>query len=265
LRTPPRLVTFVAVLSVWFLPVLFATGLGAGFVDSIAGGGGLISLPVLLSLGLPPQDALGTNKLQATFGSGSAAWHYARAGLVRLKECPTGIVFTACGALLGASLVQGLSAGLLRRAIPVLLIAIALYNLFQPQLGAQDREPRMPLGLFSILFGLGLGFYDGLFGPGTGTFWAMAFLFGLGFNLAKATAYTKVMNVTSNLASLALFLAGGHVAVAAGLTMGAGQMLGARLGSGRVVKHGARFVRPVFIAVVLALTLKLLYQDYGTH
>ena len=112
------------------------------------------------------------------------------------------------------------------------------------------------------LFGLGIGFYDGFFGPGTGTFWAMAFVVGLGFNLTSATGYTKVMNFASNLGSLVFFLIGGKVLFVAGLTMGAGQWLGARIGSRLVVKRGTNFIRPVFLTVVLALTLKLLYDAY---
>src|SRR5436190_4364725 len=97
----------------WHFPVLFATGLVGGFVDSIAGGGGLITIPVLLSLGLPPQDTLGTNKLQASFGSGSATWHYAQAGAVQLRECVSGVILTCVGALLGAFAVQQISPAVL--------------------------------------------------------------------------------------------------------------------------------------------------------
>lgn len=246
----------------WQLPLLFATGLAAGFVDSIAGGGGLITLPVLLGFGVQPQVALGTNKLQASFGSGSAAWHYARAGTVDWRDCVRGFLFTLCGAAIGAVLVLQVNPALLRRVIPVLLAAVALYALLKPQLGETDLHPRMERGAFDALFGLGIGFYDGFFGPGTGTFWAMAFVLGLGFNLTRATGYTKVMNFASNLASLAVFLVGGQVLFAAGFVMGAGQLIGARLGSRMVVKRGAKFIRPVFISVALAITGKLLYDSF---
>ncbi|HKI68485.1 MAG TPA: TSUP family transporter, partial [Verrucomicrobiae bacterium] len=113
----------------WQWPLLFGTGLAAGFVDSIAGGGGLITLPVLLSLGLDPRHALGTNKLQAGFGSSSASWHYARAGAVDLKDCRRGFVITFIAAGAGALLVQQLPRNFLERFIPVLLIAVALYSL----------------------------------------------------------------------------------------------------------------------------------------
>ena len=248
----------------WQLPLLFATGLAAGFVDSIAGGGGLITLPVLLSLGLPPQEALGTNKLQGTFGSGSAAAHYAAAKTVSLRDCLRGFIFTLVGAALGAVVVQKIDPSFLRRAIPVLLILVAAYVLWKPKLGTEDLHPRMDRAAFDMLFGLALGFYDGFFGPGTGTFWAMAYMLGLGFNMTRATGYTKVMNFASNLSSLALFLLGRKVVFVMGLTMGIGQLLGARIGSRMVISRGTRFIRPIFLAVVLALTLKLLYDAFQT-
>jgi uncharacterized membrane protein YfcA len=246
----------------WQFPLLFGTGLAAGFVDSVAGGGGLITLPVLLNLGMSPQFALGTNKLQASFGSGSAAGHYAQARIVPLRDCIRGFVLTLVGAALGSLAVQHLDPSLLRKLIPVLLISVAAYTLVKPQLGASDQPPRMGRAGFDVLFGLALGFYDGFFGPGTGTFWTMAYVLVLGFNLTRATGYTKVMNFASNLSSLALFLIAGKVFFVAGLTMGVGQLLGARAGARLVVARGTRFIRPVFLAVVLALTAKLIYENF---
>ncbi|HZQ46786.1 MAG TPA: TSUP family transporter, partial [Verrucomicrobiae bacterium] len=215
----------------WALPLLFLTGLVAGFVDSIAGGGGLITVPVLLCFPIPRQFALGTNKLQATFGSGSAAWHYAQMDIVKPRECLAGVIFTVIGAAAGTLFVQSLSDQLLRRVIPIALLAIATYMIFKPKFGAQDGHARLSTKWFYPLAGLTLGFYDGFLGPGTGSFWAVAFILGLGFNLVKATGYTKVMNFASNLTSLAVFAIGGRMYYAAGLTMGVGQLLGARAGS----------------------------------
>ncbi len=251
-----------AMFKLWHQPLLFLTGVVAGFVDSIAGGGGLITLPVLLSLGLDPQHALGTNKLQATFGSGSATWHFARARTVPLQDCVRGFALTLAGAALGALAVQQLDPSFLKRAIPVLLISVAIYTLLRPRLGAEDLHPRMVRGVFDLTFGLLLGFYDGFFGPGAGTFWTMAFMLGLGFNMTRATGYAKVMNFASNVSSLAFFLAGGNVCFGAGLAMGVGQVLGARIGARMVIARGTKFIRPVFITMVLALTLKLLYDAY---
>src|SRR5260221_7711229 len=137
--------------SPWVLPVLFVTGLCAGFVDSIAGGGGLITLPVLLNAGLSPEFALGTNKLQAAFGSGSATWHFAKAGLVDSKEYKIGVFFTVIGSFLGTLLVQQIDPAVLRRLIPFLLLGIALWSLLQPRLGVEDVRSRMDLKVFHLI------------------------------------------------------------------------------------------------------------------
>jgi len=246
----------------WDLPLLFAAALAAGFVDSIAGGGGMITVPVLMSFGLSPQDALGTNKLQATFGSGTAAFHFASVGAVDWRECVRGFLVTFAAAAAGTMAVRQMDPGFLQRAIPVLLIVLAVYMLFQPRLGERDLHPSMPRWVFDALFGLALGFYDGFFGPGTGTFWTMAFMLFLGFNMTRTTASTKVMNFSSNIASLLFFLIGGNVLFLAGTVMGAGQLLGARIGAGMVVTRGVRFIRPIFLTVVLAITVKLLWNAY---
>lgn len=240
------------------LPLLFIVGGVAGWIDSIAGGGGLITVPVLLGLGLSPAEALGTNKLQAVFGSGSATWHYGRTGLINFRESVTGVIFTAVGAALGALTVQRLHPHFLRVVIPFLLIAIALYFLVRPTLGEADVHPRMKSASFHFIFGLALGFYDGFFGPGTGSFWAMAYVLLLGFNLTKATAHTKLMNFISNAASLAMFIIGGKTQVVTGLVMGAGQLLGAQMGARMVVRRGAKFIRPIFILVAIAISVRLL-------
>lgn len=246
----------------WQYPLLFLAALAAGFVDSIAGGGGLITIPALLSCGIDPQSALGTNKLQASFGSGSATWHYAAARTVELRDCVRGFVVTFVAAAFGAIAVQQVGPEFLRKAIPVLLVAVAIYLVLKPQVGERDLHARMPRSAFDLTFGLLIGFYDGFFGPGTGTFWAMAYVLGQGFNLTKATGYTKVMNFASNLSSLILFILCGKVLFLVGLLMGSGQLLGARLGSRMVITRGTRFIRPIFLAVVFALVLKLLFDAY---
>jgi uncharacterized membrane protein YfcA len=243
--------------------VTFLTGLGAGWVDAIAGGGGLITVPVLLWMGLPPEMVLGTNKFQASFGSATAAYSYVREGIVPLREALPGILWTLLGAAAGSWLVQQVDASALNLLIPVLLLAIALYMIFTPALGVRDRIPVLSRALFYPLAGAALGFYDGFFGPGVGSFWAIAFMLLLGFTLTRATGFTKVMNFTSNVVSLAVFAIGGHVLVGPGLLMAAGQIVGARLGSGMVITRGARFIRPVFITIVIATTLKLLYARLG--
>jgi uncharacterized protein len=246
-------------IELWDLPLLFLTALAAGFVDSIAGGGGMITLPVLLSFGLNPQDALGTNKLQATFGSATASVHFARAGAVQLRESVRGFGITFVSAAVGTLVVRQIDPAYLRVAIPALLVVIAIYMLVHPTLGAEDVRPKMRRSAFDAVFGLMLGFYDGFFGPGTGTFWTMSFMLFLGFNMTRATASTKVMNFASNIASLLFFAVGGNVLFVAGTVMGVGQLIGARIGAGMVLTRGVKFIRPLFLTVVLIITLRLLW------
>jgi len=242
--------------------ILAGTGFLAGFVDSIAGGGGIITVPVLLSLGLPPHMALGTNKFQSSFGSMTATWRYYRKGLFSLRDTWLGVLFTFGGAAAGTVLVQKINANFLMKAIPLLLLLIFLYTLFSPDLGAKDRQKGMSRYLFYPLFGLLLGFYDGFFGPGTGSFWTIALVVLLGINLKKATGTTKIMNFTSNIVSLTVFLIGGKIVLLAGLIMGIGQMAGAWTGSHMVIKHNTKFIRVFFLMVVAATIARMIWKEY---
>jgi len=242
---------------------LFFTGFCAGFVDSIAGGGGLIALPALLSVGLPAHLALGTNKLQSSFGSFSAAYNYIKKGEVKLEESSLGILFTLIGAMVGAWAIQQLDAVFIRHLIPILLAVVLSYTLFSPKLGYEDREPKMERKLFFLIFGIGLGFYDGFFGPGTGSFWTVGFLIGLGFNMTKAAGFTKVMNFTSNIVALCVFALGDKIIYSIGISMALGQIIGARMGSSLAIRKGAGFIRPVFMAVVFLTIARLVYVNYA--
>lgn len=249
-------------LPLWMYPVLFLVALAAGTMDTIAGGGGLITLPVLMGFGWTPQVALGTNKFQSSFGSGSATYHFARAGAIAWRECLAGVFFTVMGTAAGTWLAGSLSPDFMKRVIPLLLLAIAVYFLLSPRLGEAEGRGRMGALSFHLVFGLGLGFYDGFFGPGTGSFWAVSYMLLLGFEMKRATAHTKLMNFTSNLVSLGLFAAMGCVVLVPGLVMAAGQFLGGRIGTKLVLSKGARLVRPVFIGVAIALALKLIYDSF---
>jgi len=242
--------------------ILFVTGLVAGFVDSIAGGGGLIALPVLFSVGLPPQIALGTNKLQGSFGTLSASYNYIRKGVVKLDENISGIIFTLIGAILGAWAIQQMQAGFIERLVPVLLLFVFFYTLFTKDLGQVSQAPKIPRQLFYLLFGLGLGFYDGFFGPGTGSFWTAALLILLGLDMKKASGITRIMNFTSNIVALSMFIIGGNVLYSVGFCMAAGQVIGARAGSSLAIRKGAKFIRPVFLTIVFLTIVRLVWQTY---
>ena len=245
-------------------PLLFALALLAGMIDAIAGGGGLITVPLLLWTGLSPVEALATNKAQAVWGSVAATVNFVRRGAVDLRRAAGAVACTFAGAALGALLVQYLASDLLERLIPLLLIGFALYFLFSPRVSDIDSHHRIGESAFALLAGTTIGFYDGFFGPGTGTFFAMGYVALLGYNLRRATAHTKLLNFTSNLAALLFFLPGGHVAWSLALPMAAGQLLGAWMGSHLVLRHGTRLVRPVLVAASLAVSLKLLFEQTRT-
>ncbi len=239
-------------------PLLFALALLAGLIDAIAGGGGLITVPALLWAGLPPVAALATNKAQAVWGSLAATLHFVREGAIDLRRAGFMVLCTFVGSALGALLVQHLGSELLARLVPLLLIGFALYFLFSPRISDLDSTQRISLPTFALTIGFGVGFYDGFFGPGTGTFFAMGFVALLGFGMRRATAHAKLLNLTSNLAALLFFLLGGHVVWSLALIMAGGQLAGGWLGAHLVIKHGARLVRPLLVVASLVISLKLL-------
>ena len=248
-----------------FYPLLFVTGLLAGTVDAVAGGGGLISLPVLLGVGVPPHLALGTNKLQSSIGTSIATWSYHRHGLVKWHTAVRGILLVLAGAVTGACLAQLISSSLLKSLIPGILLVILLYAMFAPKFGAEDREPKLSEARFFLIFGLLLGFYDGFLGPGAGSFWVFSLTYFLGYNLTKATAYTKVFNLTSNLAALFCFAVANNIDYEVGLCMAAGQLVGGRLGALIAIKRGAQVIRPLFLVMVCVTIGVLLYKQYFVH
>lgn len=246
-------------LALWQLILLFLAAFFSGFVDAIAGGGGMISVPALLAVGIPPHMALATNKLQASFGALSAALNFTRKGFVNFKEIWEGIIATFIGAVLGTWIILLLNAKILNYIIPILLIALFIYTIFSPNLGEQEQEPKINPRKFYLLFGLILGFYDGFFGPGTGSFWTFALVGILGLGMKKAVAHTKVLNFFSNIVSLSVFLIAGQILWLAGAVMAVGQILGGIAGSNMVIKKEVKFVRTILLWVVALTILKLIF------
>lgn len=238
--------------------MLAVAAFAAGFVDSIAGGGSLVTIPALLLSGFSPVDSLGTNKLQGLFGAGSATIAYAGKGQVdpRTQRLPALISFFGggCGAL-AATVVP---AYVLRAALPVVLIAIALYFVLKPNMDDVDRAERLTPFLFSVTIVPLISFYDGLFGPGTGSFYMLAFVALAGLGILKATGHAKLLNFASNLGGFAVFAAVGVIHWKIGLLMGICQFLGARVGAHLAVRIGARLIKPLLVLVCMALAAKLL-------
>ncbi|MEH6473891.1 MAG: TSUP family transporter [Halopseudomonas sp.] len=239
--------------------LLFLLGTLAGFISAIAGAGGLLVLPALLTLGLDPLAALATNKLQNIFGTASSMFNYFRKGRIELQGMQWSIIAALIGSGLGTYCVQRIDTALLAKLIPLLLIVIALYFLFSPRVGDTDAPARLGQRSFALSAALTIGFYGGFFGPGIGSLFAVAFVAARGYNLVKATAHTKVLVFTTNITSLVLFISASQVVWSIGLCMAAGQLIGARLGSNLVITRGARLVKPMIIFATLALAVKLLW------
>lgn len=242
------------------LLLMLVAALG-GWIDAIAGGGGILSRPSLLLAGLSPVQALATNKLQACFGSGTATLNFLLKGRLDLKAVWPAVLCTFVGAALGTLTVQWLPNTVLAKLIPVLLIAMALFMSFGTRYLMQERPAHMRYGLFALLIGGSVGFYDGFFGPGTGTLFAVAHILLLGQTMVTATVNTKLLNFTSNITALVFFIAGGEVQWLIGFVMALGQMAGAWLGSNMVLTQGARLIRPAMIGMSILISVKLLWGD----
>ena len=237
------------------IALLMAAAFMAGTIDAIAGGGGLISIPALLAAGLPPVAAIATNKLQSTFGTGGAVLAYARKGHIDLKRFAVPALASFLGSALGAYILTLVDPGFLSGLLPVLLLAMVIYFVAAPKMTDEDRHSRGGPTLLAVI-----GCYDGFFGPGTGSFFttALVALFGLG--LLRAVAHTKLLNFASNVAGLAVLVAGGHVLWVVGLAMALANFAGGQLGAHVAIRFGANVARPLLIIVSLALTAKLLWD-----
>ena len=246
----------------WVYPVLTAVAVLTGFIDSIAGGGGLIMMPALLFAGVPPINALATNKLQSMFGTATACLNYARKGLIdwRSNWLTMAMVFVAAGA--GVVVVQSVDSKALALVIPLLLMAVALYVLVSPRMNDEDAHQRVSPRAYPPI-GAAIGFYDGFFGPGTGSFFTTTLVGLRGLDLTRATALTKLFNLTSNVAAVLLFAIGGHMFWLLGLCMAAGAMLGGWIGSHTAMRFGASVIRPLLVTLSLALTARLLWSYFA--
>lgn len=246
--------------------VVLAAGL-AGFVDAVVGGGGLIQVPALFSA-FPqahPATLLGVNKGSSVWGTSLATWRYARQVEMRWHALVPAAVVCFFAAFAGAWLVTVLSPDYLRLALPVVLVLLLLYTLYKKELGREHR-PRfagrseaLAMGLIGML----IGFYDGFFGPGTGSFLVFLCVRWLGYDFLHASAAAKWLNATSNVAAITLFASKGHIWWHWALALGLANMVGSLLGTRVAIRHGAGFVRWVFLLVVAALIVKTGWSAYG--
>lgn len=239
---------------------LFLAALTAGWVDAIAGGGGLITIPAMLMVGMPPAVTLATNKVQGSSGTLVASIYFLRKKAIDLSKVKLSIFMTLLGSVLGGWLVLKINSESLRTILPVLLILMGLYFLFSPSIEDTDQKPRVSPIIFSAFVAPILGFYDGFFGPGTGTFMALAFVVLSGYNLAKATANAKIHNFASNIAALVYFVIFGEVYWGVAMVMIGGQIIGSFLGAKMVTDKGTALIRPVVVTVCFLMSIRLLLK-----
>lgn len=244
---------------------LALAGFVAAFIDSQVGGGGIISLPALLAVGLPPHLALGTNKFGATAASLSASVNYGRSGAVPWRQAALWMPLAFGGSLLGVWLVLRVAADHLLALVLVLMAAMAAYTLLRPRFGKEDR-PTLPtrreLAAMASM-ALLIGTYDGFLGPGTGSFLLFAIVALLGYGFRKAAALGRVLNFASNAGALAYFLGRDLVAWEYGIPMAVATLAGGWVGSHVGLAHGDRWLKPLFVAITLALMLRVGGQVAG--
>lgn len=242
------------------LTMLLGAAFLAGFVDAIAGGGGLITLPALLLAGASPIEALSTNKVQGSFGAATAAISYARAGQVDLKAQRIPALIALVAGLFGAVLATQLSTETLNLIIPVILMGVALFFALKRGLSDEDQVQRIKPEVFMAVFVPLIGTYDGMIGPGAGAFYMIGFVTLAGYGILKATAHTKLLNFSSNIGGLAIFAIFGATWWFTGIAMGIAQVAGAALGAKLAIRIGANVIRPLLVITSVALALRVFVQ-----
>ncbi|MBK8318646.1 MAG: TSUP family transporter [Betaproteobacteria bacterium] len=243
----------------WF--ILAPAAFFAGMVDAAVGGGGLIQIPALLSTF--PQTAIptlfGTNKLSSIAGTGASLWRYARAVRIPWRLVLPATAAALVGAWLGAAVVAWIPREAMRPLVVVMMLAVAIYTFLRKNLGQEETHEPRPGDLWrGALFGLVIGFYDGFFGPGTGSFLIFGFVRVFGMDFVRASASAKVINFATNLSAITFFASHGPILWAIGLTMAVCNLAGAYLGTHLALKHGAGFIRQAFLVVVTILIVKQL-------
>jgi uncharacterized membrane protein YfcA len=248
------------------LAIISVTALFAGFIDSLVGGGGLIQIPVLFTT-LPrelPATLFGTNKIASVFGTSNAAWRYARRVQMPWRTTLPAALAAFAFSYLGAMAVAWLPRELLRPLILILLVASAAYTFWRKDFGAIHRPQyagRRELA-YALVMGGAIGFYDGFFGPGAGSFLIFLFIRFFGFDFLHASAAAKVVNVATNLAAIGFFIPNGFYLPLAALAMASFNVLGSVIGTHLALRHGSSFVRRVFLLVVCALILKFAWDTF---
>lgn len=243
------------------LLALFAVAFIAGWIDSIAGGGGLLTVPALMLAGLPPATAIATNKISGSFGTLTAALYFIRRGYIDFRAILPSILMVVLGAAAGAGLLLFADAENLRLILPLLLVGIAVAYALLPPAERTAVHARLSLPLYAATAAPLIGLYDGFFGPGTGMFFAISLIYLAGKSLVDATAHAKILNFTSNFVGLLVLAGMAEVYWFVGGVLVAGQVAGAWLGAHSVHRFGASVVKPVAIVASVSMAAMLLLRS----
>lgn len=236
--------------------MLFAAAVIAGCIDAIAGGGGLLTLPALLLANIPPIYAVGTNKIQAAFGSMTSSIVMLKKKAVDFKTIKIALFASLLGSIIGSIALLNTDEKILSFLIPILLVIMALYFAFSPQSFFKKRKPKCSHEIFEKTAVPAVGFYDGFFGPGAGTFFCLSANFLRGYDIIKATAIAKPLNFASNIGGLIVFLISGKFLWAAAVIMIVGNIVGAYIGAHLVLNDGAKIIRPLVVVMCLGMVVK---------
>ena len=253
------------VLDITLWLTLCSVGFVAGFIDAIVGGGGMLTIPTLLTSGLPPHIALGTNKLAASFGSSMASFTFYKKNLFDPAFWKYSLYSTAVGAIIGAVAISYLSTEFIDKALPLLIVVTAIYTLLAKNYtsSSESLPPKnRSLVKKQIIQGGILGFYDGFAGPGSGAFWTVSSSAIYKINILLSCGLARSNTFVSNFCSLLTFIYLGYVNALIGISMGIFIMLGARIGANTAITHGQKFIRPVFIVVVIGMSINLAYHAW---
>lgn len=238
--------------------IMTAVALLAGFFDAIAGGGGLITLPALLLTGIDPIVAIATNKFQAASATVSATAAFARKGMIEWRNGLPMAVMAFAGGALGALSVNLIPRAVIEAAVPILLIGVAIYFALSPKLDNSERRARLPVIAFCLTLAPLIGFYDGVFGPGVGSFFMVAFVLLMGQGILRAVCNSKLLNASCNMGALVVFSMMGNILLPLAFAMAAGAFIGAQLGARCAVRFGAGLIKPLLIGVCCLMAGKLL-------
>ncbi|MGI4841560.1 MAG: TSUP family transporter [Janthinobacterium lividum] len=243
--------------------IMAGVALLAGFFDAIAGGGGLITLPALLLGGIDPLVAIATNKFQAASATVSATAAFARKGMIEWRSGLPMAAMAFIGGAMGALSVNLIPRAVLEALVPVLLIGVAIYFALSPKLSNDERRAKLPAVVFCLTLAPLIGFYDGVFGPGVGSFFMVAFVLVMGQGILRAVCNSKLLNASCNLGSLAVFAMMGNILLPLALAMAVGAFVGAQLGARCAVRFGPRLIKPLLIGVCCLMAGKLLLAPGG--